>query len=416
MSENLKINQTPIPGGVCAPKGFIAGGVHCGIRRNQSKKDVCLIAAECECTAAAVYTQNLVKGAPLAVTKRHLENGRARAVICNSGNANTCAPWGEAHAEAMCQIAAEILGIDENDVMVASTGVIGQELPIDPIKSAADALRISLSADENGSDAAANAIMTTDTFKKEYACSFALNGVECKIGGIAKGSGMINPNMATMLAFITTDVKITPQALQTAVRNAAKSTFNTICVDGDTSTNDMFTVLASGLAGNREITENSPLFDVFTRVLTDLCTLLSRDLARDGEGATKLITCAVYGASSPEAARVLAKSVVSSSLVKAAMFGSDANWGRVLCALGYAGVDFDPETVEVVFFSEAGQVKVCESGRGLPFDEEHAKRVLREDEINIKVSLQSGSPEIFGAALGCDLTYDYVKINGDYRT
>ena len=393
-----------VEGGVCAPAGFTAGGVHCGIRKNRKKRDLALIFAEKTCSAAAVYTQNLVKGAPLLVTREHLANGRARAIICNSGNANTCNADGEYKAKMMCDIAAEVLSIPTDDVLVASTGVIGQVLPIAPIADAAEALKASLG---DHSIEAAEAIMTTDTIPKNLAVEFELGGKTCRIGAIAKGSGMIHPNMATMLCFVTTDAAIAPELLQQALKSVADDTFNMISVDGDTSTNDMVAILASGLAGNVEIT--SPDGEDYSRFTAALF-----ELAGDGEGATRLIECNVNGAATTADAKILAKSVICSSLTKAAIFGADANWGRVLCALGYAGAKLDVNKVGVEFRSAAGSIIVCAGGAGVDFDEDKAKQILLEKEIAIDVTLGDGAGA--ATAWGCDLTYDYVKINGDYRT
>ena len=401
-----------IEGGVTAAQGFVAGGVHCGIRKNKSKPDLAMIYSEKLCAAAAVYTQNLVKGAPILVTKKNIENGRAQAVICNSGNANTCNADGVEKAERMCAIAGEVLGIHPADVVVASTGVIGQVLPIEPIESAAQALKDSLSP--TGSRAAATAIMTTDTIPKEAAVEVELGGKTVKIGGISKGSGMIHPNMATMLCFVTTDCAISPEMLQKAITTSADETFNMISIDGDTSTNDTYAVLANGMAGNPEITAEGPDFDLFCDALQAVCRTLSKLMAGDGEGATKLLVCQTTGAKDRATARTVAKSVICSTLFKAAMFGADANWGRVLCAIGYSGAAVDVEKIDVSFRSAAGQVDVCQNGAGIPFSEEEASGVLKENEITILVHLHQG--EASAEAYGCDLTYDYVKINGDYRT
>ena len=401
-----------IEGGVTAAQGFVAGGVHCGIRKNKSKPDLAMIYSEKLCAAAAVYTQNLVKGAPILVTKKNIENGRAQAVICNSGNANTCNADGVEKAERMCAIAGQVLGIHPADVVVASTGVIGQVLPIEPIESAAQALKDSLSP--TGSHAAATAIMTTDTIPKEAAVEVELGGKTVKIGGISKGSGMIHPNMATMLCFVTTDCAISPEMLQKAITASADETFNMISIDGDTSTNDTYAVLANGMAGNPEITAEGPDFDLFCDALRAVCRTLSKLMAGDGEGATKLLICQTTGAQDRATARTVAKSVICSTLFKAAMFGADANWGRVLCAIGYSGAAVDVDKIDVSFRSAAGQVDVCQNGAGIPFSEEEASKVLKENEITILVHLHQG--EASAEAYGCDLTYDYVKINGDYRT
>ena len=401
-----------IEGGVTAAQGFVAGGVHCGIRKNKSKPDLAMIYSEKMCAAAAVYTQNLVKGAPILVTKKNIENGRAQAVICNSGNANTCNADGVEKAERMCAIAGEVLGIHPADVVVASTGVIGQVLPIEPIESAAQALKDSLSP--TGSRAAATAIMTTDTIPKEAAVEVEIGGKTVRIGGISKGSGMIHPNMATMLCFVTTDCAISPEMLQKAITASADETFNMISIDGDTSTNDTYAVLANGMAGNPEITAEGPDFHLFCDALQAVCRTLSKLMAGDGEGATKLLVCQTTGAQDRATARTVAKSVICSTLFKAAMFGADANWGRVLCAIGYSGAAVDVDRIDVSFRSAAGQVDVCQNGAGIPFSEEEAAKVLKENEITILVHLHQG--EASAEAYGCDLTYDYVKINGDYRT
>ena len=401
-----------ISGGVCAAKGFKANGIHCGIRKSKTKKDLSLIFSERPASCAAVYTTNLVKGAPLLVTKENLSDGIAQAVICNSGNANTCNADGVEIARKMCGLAAGALGINPKDVVVASTGVIGEPLNLEPIASGMEALAAGLS--ETGGDAAAEGIMTTDTVRKEIAVEFELDGKTCRIGGIAKGSGMIHPNMATMLVFITTDASISPRMLQEALSGDIQGTFNMVSVDGDTSTNDMVTVLANGLAGNRLIDSEGEDFKTFMKALNTVTMSLCRMIAGDGEGATKLLECRVSGAADLKTARTVAKSVICSSLLKAAMFGADANWGRVLCAIGYSGAPVDVSRIDVSFLSGAGQVDVCRSGAGIPFSEEEAKQVLLEKEIDILVNLNAG--DISATAWGCDLTYDYVKINGDYRT
>jgi len=400
-----------IDGGVTAPKGFTASGVHCGIRKSRTKRDLALIRSETRAAAAAVYTTNLVKGAPLTVTKRNIADGYAQAVLCNSGNANTCNADGIEVAEAMCSLAGEALGIPAEDVIVASTGVIGQRLDVAPIAAGIPALVAALG---DTCEEAAEAIMTTDTVMKSVAVSFTVGGVECRMGGIAKGSGMIHPNLATMLVFITTDCAIAPALLQKALSADVKNTFNMVSVDGDTSTNDMVTVLANGMAGNEPITAEGADFDAFMKALNTITVHLCRAIAADGEGATKLLECAVTGAKDEAAAKTAAKSVVCSSLTKAAMFGADANWGRVLCAIGYSGADVDPSRADVRFRSRAGEIIVCENGSGVDFSEDLAKAILSEDEIEILVDFRDG--DACAAAWGCDLTYDYVKINGDYRT
>ncbi len=403
---------TQIPGGVCAAQGFTANGIHCGIRKNKQKHDLSVIYSDTRAATACVYTTNLVKGAPLTVTKNHIADGYAQAVICNSGNANTCNANGIEIAEEMSDLLGEALGIPASDVVVASTGVIGQPLDITPIKNGIPALVAGLS--KNGSLDAAHGIMTTDTKVKEIALEFEVGGKTCRIGGIAKGSGMIHPNMATMLVFITTDCAVSTEMLQKALSIGIPSTFNMVSVDGDTSTNDMVTLMANGQAGNDLITSEGEAFAAFMQALNTLMVYLCRRIAADGEGATRLLECLVTGAADVLTARKLAKSVICSSLVKAAIFGADANWGRVLCALGYAGCDIDVNAVDVRFQSAKGDILVCENGAGVDFSEEAAKEILLEDEIIIEVFLRDGNG--FATAWGCDLTYDYVKINGDYRT
>ena len=401
-----------IDGGVTAAKGFTAAGIHCGIRKNKDKKDLALILSDRPAAAAGVYTRNLVQGAPIAVTREHLKNGTARAVICNSGIANTCAADGIDTANAMCRLAAQATGVSEEDVIVASTGVIGPSIDLAPSAAAMPTLAKALSVE--GHAVAAEAIMTTDTVKKEFAVRFELDGVPCALGGIAKGSGMIAPNMATMLSFLTTDAAIDPPLLQRALSDAAADTFNMMTVDGDTSTNDTLVLLANGAAGNARVTGDGPAYDAFYEALLALCTALCRALAADGEGATKLLECRVTGAKTVGDARKAAKAVVGSALFKAAMFGADANWGRALCAIGYAGADIDVHGVEVVFRSAAGEVTVCRNGAGIPFSEEMAKTVLSEKEIVVDIRLSDGAAA--ATAWGCDLSYDYVRINGDYRS
>ena len=401
-----------IQGGVCASIGFKANGVHCGIRKNKTKRDLSLIVTEVRASAACVYTQNLVKGAPILVTKKHVADGYASAIVCNSGNANTCNANGEEIAEQMCSLVSDATGIPASDVIVASTGVIGQPLSIDPIREGMPSLVSGLS--EEGSNLAAQGIMTTDTISKEIAYSFTLGGKECHIGAVGKGVGMINPNMATMLIFITTDAAISPAMLQKALSADVKDSFNMVSVDGDTSTNDMVAVLANGCAGNEPVTAPGKDFNAFRKALAKVTTYLCRKIAGDGEGATKLLECKVTGAKSKSAARTVAKSVIKSSLFKAAMFGADANWGRVLCAIGYSGADVDVTKVSVDFKSRAGELAVCRNGSGVPFSEEEAKKILSEKEIEILIGLDDGNGK--ATAWGCDLTYEYVKINGDYRT
>ena len=400
-----------INGGVCAAKGFSANGVHCGIRKNRTKRDLALIFSEKPATAAAVYTQNLVKGAPLTVTKSNIADGYAQAVICNSGNANTCNANGIEIAEQMCALVAEKMNIKATDVIVASTGVIGQPLDITPIANGIDELADGL-GDHN--DLACEAIMTTDTRPKEIAFEFEIGGKTCKIGGIAKGSGMIHPNMATMLVFVTTDCAISAEMLQKALSADILTSFNMVSVDGDTSTNDMVSVMANGMAENTVIDSEGADFDAFCEALHGVTSYLCKMIAGDGEGATKLLECQVSGAIDDVNARIIAKSVICSSLFKAAMFGADANWGRVLCAIGYSGADVDVNAVDVSFASAKGEICVCVNGAGIPFSEEIAKEILLESEIKIIIKVGNGDGNAI--AWGCDLTYDYVKINGDYRT
>lgn len=406
------LNQ--ISGGVCAAKGFTAAGVHCGVKAGSSpdKNDLALILSEKECAAAATYTMNRVKAAPLYVTMDHLENGVAWGVVANSGNANACCPQSHENAEAMSTAAAAATGREPGDFVVASTGVIGQTINISAIQAGLPQAAAALSAD--GSDAAAHAIMTTDTVKKEIAVSLTIGGKEVRLGAIAKGSGMIHPNMGTMLAFVTTDCAITHEMLSDALHEVVARTFNRVTVDGDTSTNDMCVVLANGMAGNSLIEWKDQDYETFLAALEEVCRHLSRAIAGDGEGASKLVTCKMHGARSEESAERLAKAVVGSSLVKAAMFGADANWGRVLCAMGYSKAPFRPEHVDVSFCSQAGSILVCKQGDGVDFDEDKAKTILTEKEVIIDVDLHEGDES--AECWGCDLTYDYVKINGDYRT
>ena len=407
--ENFK----SIPGGICAPAGFSAAGVHCGIRHNHSKLDLALIKADVRCAGAGCYTTNKVYGAPITVDREHLKDGYAQAIVVNSGNANTCAPNGIELAKETCEIVANELGISADDVLPASTGVIGQAMSIEPFAKGIPAAAAKLAATDAGSHDAATAIMTTDTHSKEVSIEFPIGGKTCRMGAIAKGSGMIHPNMATMLLFITTDVKVEPTVLQAALSSVVPATFNQISVDGDTSTNDTVLLLASGLSG-AEVQPGTADYDTFVAALTQVAEQLSRELAGDGEGATKLLECIVTGAPDLLTARAVSKSVIHSSLFKAAMFGADANWGRVLCAIGYTPGDFDISKTAVRLKSKAGEVFVCENAAYHPYSEGEAAKVLKEDEIQILVDLGSG--DFTAKAWGCDLTYDYVKINGDYRT
>lgn len=401
-----------VEGGVCAAQGFKANGIHCGVRKNRDKKDVALIVSDVLCNAAGVYTTNLVKGAPLIVSKEHLKNGKAQAIICNSGNANTCNANGIEIAEGMANLVEKAMGISANDVIVGSTGVIGMEMSLEPFENGIEELVAGLAY--NKSSDANQAIMTTDTKEKSVAVEFELDGKICHVGGIAKGSGMIRPNMATMLVYLTSDVAISSKMLEQLIKEDVKDSFNMVSVDGDTSTNDMLVLLANGLAGNKEIVSENKDYLVFKEALAMCTQKLCKMMAKDGEGATKLVECEITGAKDVQNAKIIAKSVIMSNLVKAAMFGSDANWGRVLCAIGYSGADVDINKVDVDFVSSKGSVPVCRQGSGIPFDEDTAKVVLLEDEILIKVTLGDGNAS--ATAWGCDLTYDYVKINGDYRT
>ncbi len=404
-----------IDGGVCAARGFRAAGIHVGVKTHASwKRDVALIVSDVDCAAAAVFTKNVVKAAPIHVDLRHLAGGKARAVIANSGNANACAPQGEENAERMCAAAARAIGCAPEDVVVSSTGVIGQRLNVEAIEAGVPELYAALERSAAASDAAAHAIMTTDLAKKEVAVETTVGGKTVRMGGIAKGSGMIHPNMGTMLCFLTTDCAISPEMIKTALLETVQVSFNRISVDGDTSTNDTCCVLANGLAGNETITAKGPDYDAFLAALKALCVELAKKMASDGEGARHLITCQVTGAKSEKSAETIAKSVISSTLTKAAIFGADANWGRVLCAMGYSGEDFDPDKVTVHFASAAGSIQVCAKGRGLDFDEELAKKILTEHDVEINIAMEEGGASC--VCWGCDITYDYIKINGDYRT
>lgn len=402
-------------GGVCAAQGFQAAGIHVGVKTHAAwKKDVALIVSDVECAASAVFTKNVVKAAPIHVDKVHLADGKARAIIANSGNANACAPHGEENAEKMCAAAAKAIGCKAEDVLVSSTGVIGQTINIQAIEDGVPELYGALARSAEASDAAAHAIMTTDTVKKEVAVETTVGGKTVRMGGIAKGSGMIHPNMGTMLCFLTTDCAISPEMIRTALLETVNVSFNRISVDGDTSTNDSCIVLANGLAGNETITAKGPDYDAFLEALQALCMELAKKMASDGEGAKHLITCNVQGAKDEAQAETVSKSVISSTLTKAAIFGADANWGRVLCAIGYSGAPVDVGKIDVQFASKAGTILVCKDGAGVDFSEEEAKKILLESEIEILIDLHSGSA--VSTAWGCDLTYDYVKINGDYRT
>ena len=404
-----------IDGGVCAAQGFKAAGIHVGVKTHANwKKDVALIVSDVDCAASAVFTKNVVKAAPIHVDKTHLADGKARAIIANSGNANACAPHGEENAIKMCQAAAKAIGCKPEDVLVSSTGVIGQTINVQVIEDGVPELYGALAHSAEASDAAAHAIMTTDTEKKEVAVETVIGGKVVRMGGIAKGSGMIHPNMGTMLCFLTTDCAISPEMIRTALLETVNVSFNRISVDGDTSTNDSCIVLANGMAGNPVITEKGGDYAAFLEALQALCMTLAKKMASDGEGAKHLITCNVQGAAGEQSAETIAKSVISSTLTKAAIFGADANWGRVLCAMGYSGEEFDPDKVDVHFASAAGDIEVCHQGRGLDFDEDLAKKILTEHDIEINITMGEGSGSC--TCWGCDITYDYIKINGDYRT
>lgn len=402
-----------IDGGVTAPKGFLASGIYCGIKQGSVKKDLALIYSEVPAKASGMFTKNKVKGAPIYICKDHLSNKKAQAIIINSGNANTCTgDDGLSKAKKMTALQAKALNLKADDVLVASTGVIGVPLNIDAIKDGIPLLTEKLS--KSGNQDAASAIMTTDTFMKELAAEFYIGDTKVTLGTMAKGSGMIEPNMGTMLSFITTDISISPQLLDEALKSTVTITYNRVSIDGDTSTNDSIFILANGQANNPTITEKDENYYTFVNVLKEINTIMAKNIAKDGEGATKLLECQVIGATNEKDAVLFGKSVINSSLVKTAMFGSDANWGRILCALGYANVDFDPEKVDVSFESCAGEIEVCKNGSSVAFDEDKAKKVLDQKEIIIKINLSQG--ECTAYVWGCDLSYEYVKINGDYRS
>lgn len=402
-----------IDGGVTAPKGFLASGIYCGIKQGSVKKDLALIYSEVPAKASGMFTKNKVKGAPIYICKDHLSNKKAQAIIINSGNANTCTgDDGLSKAKKMTTLQAKALNLKADDVLVASTGVIGVPLNIDAIKDGIPLLTEKLS--KSGNQDAASAIMTTDTFMKELAAEFYIGDTKVTLGTMAKGSGMIEPNMGTMLSFITTDISISPQLLDEALKSTVTITYNRVSVDGDTSTNDSIFILANGQANNSTITEKDENYYTFVNVLKEINTIMAKNIAKDGEGATKLLECQVIGAATEKDAVLFGKSVINSSLVKTAMFGSDANWGRILCALGYANVDFDPEKVDVSFESCAGEIEVCKNGSSVAFDEDKAKKVLDQKEIIIKINLSQGESTAY--VWGCDLSYEYVKINGDYRS
>ena len=414
MNKKVYEGYKYVDGGVCAAMGYLANGINCGLNPEKTKNDLGMVYSERVCNAAAVYTTNKVKGAPITVTKEHLKatGNRAQAIIVNSKNANTCNADGIEKAEKISRLCADALGIDTNLVINASTGVIGQIIPIEPFEEHMKELAEGLSSD--GNDKAANAIMTTDTVDKQVAVEFELGGKTCRLGGMAKGSGMIHPNMATTLNFLTTDVDITSELMQKALNEIVKVTYNCLSIDGDTSTNDTLTVMANGLAGNTPVTEEGEDYEIFKKALYIVMECLTMMLASDGEGATKMLECTVAGAPDLDTAIIVAKSVIRSPLTKCAMFGEDANWGRILCAIGYAEADFDIDKVAVDLSSEYGIIPVCRNGAGVSFSEEIAAKILSGDEIFINIDLGIG--DVTAKAWGCDLTYDYVKINGDYRS
>ena len=409
----MKINW--IENGICAAKGFKSAGIHSGLRKNKSKKDLALIYSDVMCNVACTYTQNKVKGAPITVTKANVKDGKAQAIICNSGNANTCNANGIEIATKMCKLAADSLKLKTEDIIVASTGVIGQPLDIKPIEDNIDELASLLSNTQKSNFDTCEAIMTTDTVRKEYALQIEINNKIITIGGIAKGSGMINPNMATMLSFVTTDCNITSEVLQQIVSSVVDDTLNMVSVDGDTSTNDMYIVMANGLAENNIIADvNSADAQIFKNALFELSKQISKGVAKDGEGATKLLECTVSNAKNTTIAKLVAKSVINSSLFKCAIFGEDANWGRILCAIGYTEAEFDIDKIDVDLKSDAGIISVCKNGAGVDFSEEVAKEILIKDTITVQINMNDGNAQ--ATAWGCDLSYDYVKINGDYRS
>ncbi|MDI3478011.1 MAG: glutamate N-acetyltransferase / amino-acid N-acetyltransferase [Thermoanaerobacterium sp.] len=400
-----------IEGNVTSPKGFLASGVFAGIKK--AKKDFAIIYSEKKANAAAAFTTNKVKAAPVILDMEKIKNGEAQAIVANSGNANACTgKKGYEDASSMAFMAAEKLNIDKDDVLVCSTGVIGVTLPMDKIVKGIELAVQSLSRD--GGKEAAEAILTTDTFAKEVAVKFNIKGVEVKIGGIAKGSGMISPNMATMLSFITTDADVSKSALNKALKDTVKRSYNMISVDGDMSTNDTVIIMANGMAGNPTIEENTHEYEVFYNALLYVNKYLAKQIAKDGEGATKFMEVNVVNAPTEDDAILASKSVVNSNLVKTAIFGEDANWGRIIAAVGYSGANFSPDTVDIYLKSNKGLIKVCENGGYVHFSEDKAKEILSEKEISIIVDLNAGNYEAL--AWGCDFSYDYVKINGSYRT
>ncbi|HKL84967.1 MAG TPA: bifunctional glutamate N-acetyltransferase/amino-acid acetyltransferase ArgJ [Treponemataceae bacterium] len=402
-----------IEGGVCAPMGFTANAICCGIKKSRTKPDIAVIESEVPATAAAVFTKNLVQAEPVKLSRKHLENGVAQAIIVNAGNANACTgSQGYENAQRMAHSAAAHLGLKTEDIIVCSTGVIGQQIRIEAIEEGMQKLCEGLSS--TGNVLAREAIMTTDTKYKEAALELTIGGKKVRIGTMAKGSGMIHINMGTMLGFITTDCSISSKMLHAALRESIETTYNCVSVDGDTSTNDTLCVLANGLAGNSIIKSKGSDYKAFVEALNILNTDMARKIAGDGEGAEHLLECTVQGASSDSVARKLAKSVISSSLVKAAFFGKDANMGRILCAMGYSGELFSPQNTSIFFNSGAGEIEVFHKGAPLDFNEPKAKEILGESEVKIRIELGDGKGS--GTAWGCDLTYDYVKINGDYRT
>jgi glutamate N-acetyltransferase/amino-acid N-acetyltransferase len=407
----MKVIKT---GGVTTPIGFKTGGINCGIKKS-GKNDLAMIVSEVPGATSIMTTTNVVKAAPILWCNKVMNNPYKQAVVVNSGNANACTGQkGDAAVAATANKAATVLGLQPEDVLIASTGVIGVILPVEKILSGIEALGPKLGNSQEDGDIAANTILTTDTIQKTIAVEVEIDGKLVKIGGMAKGSGMIHPNMATMLSFVTTDAKIEPALLDKLLKETTVDTYNMISVDGDTSTNDMVTVIANGMAGNQPLQENTPDYEIFKEAFIYVHKTLAKKIIRDGEGASKFVEVEVRGTKTKDDARKLAKSVITSSLVKTALFGEDANWGRVLCALGYSGADFDPLKVSLVFSSQAGMITLLNDGAPIAFDEDEAKKVLSETDIYIAVEMEEGDEK--AVAWGCDLSYDYVKINGDYRS
>lgn len=404
-----------IDGGVTAPKGFKAAGTRAGIREGKTNKDMAMIYSEVPAATAGTFTLNVVKAAPVLWDKKVVEGGVAQAVVVNSGIANACTgDEGYEDAKQMAKLTGEALNVNPDNVLVASTGVIGFTLPMDAVAHGIDLLKDMITDTRESAIDAATAIMTTDTHKKEYAVEFEIDGKVCTMGAMCKGSGMIHPNMGTMLGFITTDVDIDQPLLQKALKEVIEDTFNMVSVDGDTSTNDTVVVLANGMAGNKKIASMDADYEAFKAVLKEVNTYLAKQIAQDGEGATRLFQVDVVGAPDKQTAKVLAKSIVTSNLTKCAVYGKDANWGRILCAMGYSGAQFDPYKVDITISSEKGEIKLVENGKATAFDEEIATEILSPEVVIAKADIKSGEEK--ATAWGCDLTYDYVKINADYRS